>query len=165
MGTYGTRARAAPARPLNMSILERSPWSDHMLAVFRIVAGLVFMSSGTTKLFGYPASPVPIPPFTLLSEIGIAGILEVFGGLAIVLGALTRPVAFVLAGEMAVAYFQFHSPMSLFPTVNNGIPAVMYCFFFLYLALAGAGAWSVDESLARARKGEAPRRGYATGAS
>jgi putative oxidoreductase len=133
-----------------MSIFERSPWSDRMLAILRIVAGLVFVSVGTTKLFGYPPSPVPIPPFTLMSEVGIAGLLEVFGGLAIVLGALTRPVAFVLAGEMAVAYFQFHFPMSFFPTVNNGIPAVLYCFLFLYLTFAGAGAWSIDAAIARA---------------
>ncbi len=134
-----------------MSIYDRSPWSDQMLAVFRIVAGVVFVSSGTMKLFGYPPSPVPMPPFSLMSQVGIGGVLEVFGGLAIVLGVLTRPVAFLLAGEMAVAYFQFHFPSSPFPTVNNGIPAVMYCFFCLYLSLAGAGAWSVDRILARRR--------------
>ena len=131
-----------------MSMFERSQWSDHMLAVFRIVAGLVFVSAGTMKLFGYPPSPAPMPPFSLMSEIGIAGVLEAFGGLAIVVGLFTRPVAFVLAGEMAVAYFQFHHPLSFFPTSNNGIPAIMYCFFFLYLTFAGAGAWSVDRAIA-----------------
>jgi putative oxidoreductase len=136
-----------------MSIFEPSPWASRMLAVLRIVAGLVFVSAGTMKLFGYPPSPVPLPPFHLLSETGIAGILETFGGLAIVLGLLTRPVAFVLAGEMAVAYFQFHFPQSFFPTVNNGIPAVLYCFLYLYLTFAGAGSWSIDALIARSKRG------------
>jgi putative oxidoreductase len=134
-----------------MSILEASPSTDRMLSVFRVVAGLVFVSAGTMKLFGYPPSPVPLPPFGLMSEIGIGGALETVGGLAIVLGVLTRPVAFVLAGEMAVAYFQFHFPQSFFPTVNNGIPAVLYCFLYLYLTFAGAGRWSVDAMIARSR--------------
>ena len=133
-----------------MSIFEASPSADRMLSVLRVVAGLVFVSAGAMKLFGYPPSPVPIPPFSLISEIGFGGVLETFGGLAIVLGVLTRPIAFVLAGEMAVAYFQFHFPQSFFPTVNNGIPAVLYCFLYLYLAVAGAGAWSVDRMIARA---------------
>ena len=90
-----------------------------------------------------------MPPIELTSQLGVAGILEVFGGLAIVLGLLTRPVAFVLAGEMAVAYFQAHFPQSIFPTVNNGVPAVLYCFLFLYFSFAGAGAWSIDRVIAR----------------
>ena len=136
-----------------MSLFEPSdsPWTNRMLSVLRIVAGLVFVSAGTMKVFGYPPSPVPIPPFDPLTQIGVAGILEVIGGMAIVLGVLTRPVSFVLAGEMAVAYFQFHAPLSLFPTVNNGIPAVLYCFLFLYLMFAGAGAWSIDCLIARTR--------------
>ena len=130
-------------------IFEPSPWSTRMLAVLRMVAGLVFISFGTMKLFGYPPSPTPMPPFELASQFGVAGMLEVFGGLAIVLGLFTRPVAFVLSGEMAVAYFQAHAPQSAFPTVNNGVPAVLYCFLFLYLAFAGPGAWSIDNLLAR----------------
>ena len=129
----------------------RSPWPSRMLAVLRIAAGLMFISFGTMKVFGFPPSPVPMPPFTLTSQLGIGGLLEVVGGLAILVGAFTRPVAFVLAGEMAVAYFQFHFPQSFFPTVNNGVPAALYCFVFLYLVAAGAGAWSVDEVLARSR--------------
>ena len=134
-----------------MSVYQSSPspWPDRMLAILRIVAGLVFISAGTMKLFGFPHSPVQMPPFTLLSEIGIAGILETFGGLLIVLGLLTRPVAFVLAGEMAVAYFQFHFPQSFYPTVCNGVPAVQYCFLFLYFAVAGGGAWSLDSAISR----------------
>lgn len=134
-----------------MTIFEPSPWSGRMLSIFRIVAGLVFISFGTMKLFGYPPSPVPLPPLSLTSQLGIAGILETFGGVAIVLGVFTRPVAFVLAGEMAVAYFQMHFPHSFFPTINNGTPAIMYCFFFLYLTFAGAGEWSLDARIARSR--------------
>ena len=131
------------------SLFNKSPWSDQMLAVLRIVCGALFVSYGTMKLFGYPPSPTPMPPFDVTSQLGVAGMLEVFGGLLIVLGLLTRPVAFVLAGEMAVAYFQAHAPRSFFPTVNNGVPAVLYCFVFLYLAAAGAGPWSIDRVLGR----------------
>jgi putative oxidoreductase len=109
------------------------------------------MSAGTMKLLGYPPSPQPLPPFSLTTQLGIAAVLETFGGLAIVLGLITRPVAFVLSGEMAVAYFQFHFPRSPFPTVNNGMPAILYCFLFLYLVFAGAGPWSIDAAIARAR--------------
>jgi putative oxidoreductase len=130
-----------------MSMFEASPWSSRVLSILRIAAGLVFISAGTMKLFGYP--PSPMPPVPLWSEMGIGGILETFGGLAILLGLLTRPIAFVLSGEMAVAYFQFHFPRSFFPTVNEGVSAVLYCFLFLYLAFAGGGAWSVDAWLAR----------------
>ena len=135
------------------TIFERSRLADPMLSIFRIVAGLVFMSVGSMKLFGWPPSPVAMPPIELWSQMWFGGVLEVFGGLAIVLGLLTRPVSFVLAGEMAVAYFQFHFPQSFFPTVNNGIPAVMYCFLFLYLTFAGAGPWSIDAMTARSRRG------------
>jgi putative oxidoreductase len=137
-----------------MSIFEPAPalWTSRMLSIYRIVAGLVFVSAGTMKLFGYPPSPVPMPPFALTSEIGIGGMLEAFGGLAITLGFLTRPIAFVLAGEMAVAYFQFHFPQSFFPTTSMGIPAIMYCFFFLYLVFAGPGVWSIDALIARKRQ-------------
>jgi putative oxidoreductase len=147
-----------------MSIHEPSDsvWTARMLSIFRIVAGVVFMSAGTMKIFGYPENPMPnMPPTELLSQVGIGGLLEVFGGLAIVLGLYTRPVAFVLAGEMAVAYFQFHAPGGFWPTVNMGVPAVMYCFFFLYLMLAGAGPWSLDAVIARSRRGRAPATGRA----
>ena len=130
-------------------IFEPSPLSRRALGVLRVVAGLVFFSYGTMKLIGYPPSPQPMPAFDLMSEHGIAGVLETFGGLAILFGVLTRPVAFVLAGEMAVAYFQVHFPRSPFPTINQGTPAVLFCFLFLYLAFAGGGAWSVDSLIAR----------------
>jgi putative oxidoreductase len=141
-----------------MSIFEpsRSPWTGRMLSVLRIVAGLMFVSFGTMKLFGYPPPPppAPMPPIPVLSQMWIGGMLETFGGLAIVLGLFTRPIAFVLAGEMAVAYFQFHFPQAFFPPTNLGVPAVLYCFLFLYLMLAGPGPWSIDAIIARSR-GEA----------
>ncbi len=138
-----------------MSIFEASPspWTGRMLAIFRIVAGLIFITSGTMKLFGWP--PIPVagePPIEPMSQMWIGGVLEVFGGAAIVIGLFTRPVAFVLAGMMAVAYFQFHAPQGIFPTNNGGIPAILYCFFFLYLVFAGAGAWSADAAIARSRR-------------
>jgi len=139
-----------------MSIFEtsRSPWTGRMLSIFRIVAGLMFLAAGTMKLFNFPPAPMPGFPVKLLTELGAAGIIETIGGLAIVLGLFTRPVAFVLAGEMAVAYFQVQFPKSFFPTVNGGVPAVLYCFLFLYLMFAGAGPWSIDARIARAKFGE-----------
>ena len=136
-----------------MSIFEPAaqPWPDRILAIFRVVAALIFITSGTMK-FGFPASPQPMPPITLGSQIGIGALMEVVGGILIAIGLFTRPVAFVLSGEMAVAYFQFHAPGSFWPTVNMGIPAILYCFFFLYLVFAGPGAWSVDGVIAHARR-------------
>lgn len=144
-----------------MSIHEASdsPWTSRMLAIFRIVAGVIFVSSGTMKIFNFPQNPMPdMPPIELWSQIGIGGILEIVGGLAIVLGLYTRPVSFILAGMMAVAYFQFHQPQAFWPTNNGGVAAVMYCFFFLYLMFAGAGAWSLDAVIAGRRRGAAPER-------
>ena len=129
-----------------MSIFDpaRPPWPERMLGVFRIVAAVVFVSFGTMKLFNYPPSGMPGFPVHLHSELGLAAILETFGGAAILLGFLTRPIAFVLSGEMAVAYFQAHFPKSVFPTINQGTPAIVFCFLFLYLTVAGPGAWSID---------------------
>jgi putative oxidoreductase len=97
------------------------------------------------KLFAFPHG---VPPnggtVPLVSQMGLGGILEVFGGFLILIGLFTRPVAFILSGEMAVAYFQFHYPQSFWPTINNGIPAVLYCFIWLYFSAAGPGPWSVD---------------------
>lgn len=132
-------------------------WTARMLSIFRVVAGVVFLSAGTMKIFGYPENPMPdMPPIELWSQVGIGGLMEVVGGLLIVLGLYTRPVAFVLAGEMAVAYFQFHAPGGFWPTYNGGVAAVMYCFFFLYLMLAGAGPWSLDALIARSRASRVP---------
>jgi putative oxidoreductase len=138
-----------------MSIFEpsRSPWTGRMLSILRIVAGSVFITFGTMKLFNFPPLPAGMPPIPLMSQMGLAGTLESFGGLLIILGLFTRPVSFVLAGEMAVAYFQGHYPRSFWPTTNMGTPAILYCFIFLYFVFAGAGPWSVDAMVARSRDG------------
>lgn len=130
-----------------------SPWAPRLLAIFRIVAGLMFITAGTMKLFGFPALPAGSPEIeiALWSQMGIGAVLELVGGTLIVLGLLTRPTAFILAGEMAVAYFQFHQPQAFWPNSNGGVPAVLYCFFFLYLVASGPGAWSLDGVIARAR--------------
>lgn len=110
-----------------------------------MVAAFMFIQPGTMKLFAFP---VGMPPdggtAPLMSQLGIGGMLEVFGGALLLLGLFTRPVAFLLSGEMAVAYFQFHSPQSFWTVVNNGLPAVLYCFVWLYFSAAGAGPWSLD---------------------
>jgi putative oxidoreductase len=128
-----------------------SPWPERMLAILRIVAGTVFITYGTMKLFNYPPMPPGVPPLVLMSKMGVAGVLETLGGLAIILGFLVRPIAFVLAGEMAVAYFQAHFPRSVFPSVNNGAPAVLFCFIYLYFVVAGAPLWSIDAIIARSK--------------
>lgn len=137
-----------------MSIHEpaRGEWPGRMLSIFRIVAAAVFITSGTMKLFGFPPMPAGQPAITFLSEAWLAGVLETVGGPLILLGWFTRPVAFVLAGEMAVAYFQFAFPVSFWPTSNFGIPAILYCFLFLYLVAAGPGVWSIDALMASRRE-------------
>ena len=113
-------------------------YSPYMLAVLRIVTALIFIEHGTQKLFGFPPSPNPPPP--LFSLFGLAGVLEILGGLLVLLGLYTRPVAFILAGQMAVAYFMGHLPEGFFPVNNGGDAAILYCFVFLYLVFAGPGA-------------------------
>jgi putative oxidoreductase len=136
-----------------MSIYEpsSSAWTSRMLSILRIISGLMFILSGTMKIFNYPPLPPGQPPIELMSQIGIGGLMEVIGGALFTIGLFTRPVSFLLAGEMAVAYFQFHAPGGFLPIVNGGVPAVLYCFIFLYFVLAGAGVWSVDAMLARRR--------------
>ncbi len=125
-------------------------WADRLLSALRIVAAFLFMLHGTGKLFAFPVSE-PREPAELFSLMGLAGVLEVFGGLLLLLGLFTRPVAFVLAGEMAVAYFKSHAPQGFWPNLNGGELAALYCFLFLYLAAAGGGAWSLDRVLSRSR--------------
>lgn len=119
-----------------------SRFSSQLLSVLRIVTALCFIEHGTMKLLGFPPGPMPQPP--LLSLMGVAGMLELVGGLFVLIGLFTRPVAFVLAGEMAFAYFMVHAPHGLFPALNMGEAAVLYCFTFLYLSAAGPGPLSVD---------------------
>ncbi len=117
----------------------------HLQSILRIAAALMFMLPGAMKLFAFPVGMPPngaTAPF--LTQFWIGGALEVVGGALLALGLFTRPVAFVLSGEMAVAYFQFHFPQGFWPTVNGGMAAALYCFVWLYFSAAGAGPWSLD---------------------
>jgi putative oxidoreductase len=133
--------------------MQRAAQITHVL--LRVVSGFFFMQHGGMKLFGwYGGIGLPegasLPPLML-----VAGILEVFGGLAIVLGLFTRPVAFLLSGEMAVAYFMSHLPKGLLPLDNGGEPAALFCFIFLFLAAHGSGGFSVDDMMKRGRSAKA----------
>ena len=119
------------------------------LAGLRIITGLMFMQHGTQKIFSFPAEAMG--PFQLMSQMGIGGVLELVGGALIVLGLFTRPVAFILSGTMAVAYFYAHAPRAFFPILNGGELAIMYCFVFLFIAAAGGGAWSIDNMRSRGK--------------
>jgi putative oxidoreductase len=126
-------------------------WAPRLLSLLRIVTGLAFLEHGAQKLLGFPPMPPGMPapaPFTMF---WFGGILELAGGLLVMIGLLTRPAAFILAGEMAVAYWMFHAPKSFYPAINGGDAAILYCFIFLYLSAAGAGPWSLD-ALGRARR-------------
>jgi len=127
-----------------------APW---ILSILRIVTGLIFLAHGSSKLLGFPPPGEGMtanPP--LMSLMGIGGLLELVGGALIVLGLFTRPVAFVLAGEMAVAYWMFHAPQGPYPILNGGDAAILYCFVFLYLVFAGPGPLSVDARMGKRRR-------------
>lgn len=119
--------------------------SPYLLSILRIVAGFLFMQHGAQKLFGLLGGT----QVQLVSLMGFAGILEFFGGLLILIGLATRPVAFILSGQMAFAYFMVHSHANFWPILNGGDLAVLFCFLFLYLSAAGAGPWSVDQIIKR----------------
>jgi putative oxidoreductase len=137
-----------------MSILagSDSKWAPHAQGLLRIVVAYLFVQHATAKLFGFPHVAM-FDNLKVLSLMGIAGIIELVGGVLLLLGLFTRPVAFVLSGEMAFAYFIAHAPQgNLFsPLLNQGEAAVLYCFVFLFFAAAGPGAWSLDASRAGAR--------------
>jgi putative oxidoreductase len=124
-------------------------WMPHGLAALRIVSGLLFIEHGTQKLFGFPAPAHGLSP--LLSLMGIGGCLEIVGGLSLVLGFQTRLVAFILSGEMGVAYFMAHAPRSFFPVLNGGDPAILFCFIFLLFVCAGSGSLSIDTLMQKRR--------------
>ena len=115
-------------------------------SVLRIIAAFLFIAHGTQKLMGAPGGKSPVE---LMSLLGLAAVLETVGGILLLLGLFTRPVAFLLAGEMAIAYFRGHAPNGFWPLLNRGEPAVLYCFVWLYLAAAGPGAWSLDALFGR----------------
>jgi putative oxidoreductase len=134
----------------------RPIWEPRMLSILRIMVGLLFLEHGTQKFFNFPPRPNanPFELFTLVP--GLAGVLELAGGVLIVLGLFTRPIAFILSGEMAFAYFMAHAPRGFFPTSmggNGGELAIVYCFVFLYFFVVGAGVWSVDHLRATSSSG------------
>lgn len=119
-----------------------SEWAPRLLSVLRIVAGLQFLEHGTQKFFSFPMRAGAAPE--LISMLGVQGCLEIVGGILIILGLFTRPVAFILAGDMAVAYFKVHFAKNFFPALNGGDAAILFSFVFLYMAAAGGGIWSLD---------------------
>lgn len=130
------------------AITERlNAWQPQMLSILRMMTALLFLAHGSQKLLNFPPAANGGP--ALFSLLGLAGVLELVGGALVALGLFTRPVAFVLSGQMAVAYFMAHAPRSFFPTLNGGDAAILYCFIFLYLAFAGSGAWTVQSLVAR----------------
>ena len=124
-------------------------YAPQALSLLRIVAALIFLLHGSSKILGFPASEMGAPPVGSLFWIG--GLLELVGGILLLIGLFSRPAAFVLSGEMAVAYWMVHAPQSTFPMINGGDAAILYCFVFLLIAAAGPGPWSVDAALGRKR--------------
>lgn len=143
--------------PTTESTAKESPALRAAYCLLRIAAGFLYFQAGSVILFGWfgGVPGMPFAPPRLLSEMGIGGVLEFAGGLAILLGLFTRPVAFVLSGEMAVAYWQFHAPNATWPFQNQGTPAVLFCFLFLFMSARGGGDWSLDALLRRRRAGAA----------
>lgn len=130
-------------------------WSEcapYFKSILRMVAAIMFMMSGTMKLFAFP---IGMPPdggtAQFISQVWIGGFLEFAGGILLLIGLFTRPVAFILAGQMAVAYFQFHYPQGFWPIVNGGTTAVVYCFLWLYYSAAGAGVWCIDSLMTKTK--------------
>ncbi|WP_192886469.1 DoxX family protein [Agrobacterium sp. LAD9] len=119
-----------------------SRYRPQALGALRIMTALLFIAHGTQKLFGFPASQMDGSLPTMLL---VAALLELIGGVLVLIGLFTRPVAFILSGQMAVAYFMAHAPSNFFPALNGGDAAILFCFIFLYLFVAGPGAFSVDE--------------------
>lgn len=123
--------------------LFTTKWTPRLLSIMRIVVAFLFMAHGSAKLFGMPAAQ-PTEPVSWQSLMGVAGMVEFFGGFLFGLGVFTRPVAFILAGQMAVAYFMSHVPQGFWPLLNHGELSALYAFVFFYFAAAGGGPWSLD---------------------
>jgi putative oxidoreductase len=143
------------------------PWAPQIYALLRIVAGLLFACHGAQKLFGvlggFGGQPGTVVP--LYSLMGLAGVIELVGGLCIAVGLLTGYAAFIASGEMAMAYFTAHAPRSFWPLQNNGELAVLYCFLFLYMAASGSGIWSLEHRLRSVRPATREQTPYHTSAS
>lgn len=128
----------------------KKEWAPQLLSILRIVVAFMFIQIGSAKWFAFPAAVMPGGGTAAVgSLVWVAAVLEVVGGTLILLGLFTRPVAFILSGEMAFAYFIGHAPQGFWPVLNQGQAAIFYCFFFLYLSAAGPGLWSLDAMLRR----------------
>ena len=134
--------------------IDLSRYRPYLLAALRIVAGTLFLSHGLAKLVGFPAAPPGIQP--LMSVFGIGAVIETVTGALIILGLFTRAAAFVAAGEMAFAYWMFHAPHGLYPAANGGDAAILFCFVFLYLVVAGPGAFSLERAFRSSASSAAP---------
>jgi putative oxidoreductase len=132
-----------------MTAYLETVWAPRVLSIVRVVSALIFMAHGTQKLLNFPPRANNAAAPDILSMYGIAGSLELVGGALLLVGLFTRPVAFVLSGLMASAYWIGHAPRSLYPVLNNGDAAILYCFLFLYFVFAGGGAWSLDKALGK----------------
>jgi putative oxidoreductase len=137
-------ARLSASRPTLLDQL-----TPHVLSLVRIVVGLLFLEHGLSHLLGFPSPQAMSPAFTLH---WYAGAIEFVGGILVTLGLFTQPAAFIMSGEMAFAYFISHSPRGFYPILNNGDPAILFCFVFFYLAFVGAGPWSLDALIGRKRQ-------------
>ena len=128
-------------------------WAPQLLSILRIIAAFLFIQVGTAKIFAFPAAVMPGGGTAPAGSVPwVAGVLETFGGALLLLGLFTRPVAFLLSGEMAFAYFIGHAPQGLWPVLNQGSNAILFCFIYLYLSSAGPGPWSLDAALRRGRR-------------
>jgi putative oxidoreductase len=141
-------AQGAPPTGLRRLLQDSAHYAPYILVILRIVVALLFFEHGTSRLLGYP-SPLPLPPiFTLYWW---AGAIELVGSPLVAFGLFTRAAAFIMSGEMAYAYFYAHAPNAFYPILNRGDSAILYCIVFLYIAVAGAGPWSLDALLRRKR--------------
>lgn len=128
-------------------------WAPQLLSTLRIIAAFLFTQYGTAKLLAFPGAVMPGGGTASLTSLaGIAGLLEMVGGALLLIGLFTRPVAFILSGEMAVAYFKGHAPHGFWPVLNQGSPAIFFCFLWLYVSAAGPGPWSLDALRHAARR-------------
>lgn len=130
-----------------MTAYLETVWAPRVLSIVRVVSALIFMAHGTQKLLNFPPRANNAAAPDILSMYGIAGSLEIVGGALLLVGLFTRPVAFVLSGLMACAYWIGHAPRSLYPVLNGGDASILYCFLFLYFVFAGGGAWSLDKAI------------------